>query len=284
LFRTKQRGELADIKVGGGLPSLADDLLPRRDIKGNWTDAPVVEKLKDFWNRDEREKLEKLVMLVPLEAFKSLHLDPNYKRLLEAVWRANRNYFEMGEVNNLKRRLGEVISRLESIQRVEKKAQDKFKLGISFEDKYENIVKSLEGLKELAALNFNGKLPNHIFQLYLDAVFSRVEHHVLNIYRTIQGIDSKLDTLSREANSLIEQLKDKREIKDFIGDKLTYDQLKQEVMGLTVFDNDLPIQDIENELKDKISLVETLSAKFGELEVKLGRFKERISKQSLLGV
>ena len=48
LFRTKEkRGELADIKVGRGLPTLADDLLPRKDRQGEIVDSPSVDDLRN---------------------------------------------------------------------------------------------------------------------------------------------------------------------------------------------------------------------------------------------
>ena len=48
LFRTKEkRGELADIKVGKGLPTLADDLLPRKDRRGEIVDSPSVDDLRN---------------------------------------------------------------------------------------------------------------------------------------------------------------------------------------------------------------------------------------------
>jgi len=49
LFRTKEkRGELADIKVGKGLPTLADDLLPRKDRQGEIVDSPSVDDLRNY--------------------------------------------------------------------------------------------------------------------------------------------------------------------------------------------------------------------------------------------
>lgn len=281
LFRTKQRrGKLADVKVGRGLPTLADDLLPRKDTKGNLVGAPVIEHLKDFWNRDEKERLEKLAMLIPLEDFKKLHFDSNYKRILEAFWRSSRDDFSIGETNNLKRRLNEVISQLEDIQKVGENARKEFKLGIIFEEKDENVVKSLDGIKELTGLSFSGKLPNFILQFYLDTTLIRIERPTLKLYTNLQRINGRLDDLKEKVSQTVESLKDKRGVLDFISDKLSYEQLKQEIENLTNFDNDLSVQDIERELRDRISSVETLLSKFGELETKLNDLIGKLSNQN----
>jgi len=119
LFRTKEkRGDLADIKVGKGLPTLADDLLPRKDRKGRVVDASSVENLKDFWTREEKEKLDRLARLLELSEFKKLSDDANRKRILEAFWRATRDEFDIKDIRGLKGRLKEVIKKLESIHEI----------------------------------------------------------------------------------------------------------------------------------------------------------------------
>lgn len=285
LFRTKQkRGKLADVKVGRGLPTLADDLLPRKDTRRNLIDSPVIEHLKDFWRRDEKDSLEKLAMLVPLGDFKKLHFDSSYKRILEAFWRASRDDFSIERLINLKRRINEIISKLEDIQKVGEKAKKEFELNINFDEKDENVVESLEGLKELTGLSFSGKLSNFIHQLYLDATLFRIERLTLELYTDIQRINGKLDDLKENVSQTVESLKNERGVLDFISDKFSYEQLKQEIENLINFDNDLSIQDIESELRDRISSVETLLSKFGGLETKLNDLIEKLSNQNLVEV
>jgi len=97
LFRTKEkRGELADIKVGKGLPTLADDLLPRKD------------SLRNFWSKDEMEGSDKLSRLLDLH-FKKLIDNTNYKKVLEAFWRATRDKFNTVGIVEIKGRLEEVL-------------------------------------------------------------------------------------------------------------------------------------------------------------------------------
>ena len=154
LFRTKEkRGELADIKVGRGLPTLADDLLPRKDRRGEIVDSPSVDDLKDFWSDDEREGLDKLSRLLDLQDFKKLIDDTNYKRVLEAFWRATRDEFDTVGIDEIKRRLEEVLRKLEFIQNVESEFNRNSKLHLIYGDQ-ENVVKSIDGLRKLVNLSF----------------------------------------------------------------------------------------------------------------------------------
>ena len=125
---------------------------------------------------------------------------------------------------------------------------------------------------------------NFIHQLYLDATLFRIERLTLELYTDIQRINGKLDDLKENVSQTVESLKNERGVLDFISDKFSYEQLKQEIENLINFDNDLSIQDIESELRDRISSVETLLSKFGGLETKLNDLIEKLSNQNLVEV
>ncbi len=284
LYRTKEkRGELADIKVGKGLPTLADDLLPRKDRKGRITDSPSVDDLKNFWSKDEIKALDKLSRLLDLQDFKKLIEDLNYKRVLEAFWRATRDEFNTTGISEIKRRLEEVIRKLEFIQDVELKFNRDLKLRLIFGNQ-ENIVKSLDGLKKLVNLSFKKKLPKFIHKLYLTETLNKIETPVSRLYNDIQRIERGVKELESEINRVIKYLSDKKDILDFLSDRLSFEDIKQELESLKTLNNDLNIYDANREIDDRVKDVRTVSTKLIELEEKLRKLKEKLSEYSLLEV
>ncbi|MGB9856395.1 MAG: hypothetical protein ACPLKS_07670, partial [Caldisericum exile] len=285
LFRTKERrGDLADIKVAKGLPTLADDLLPRKNRRGMIINATSVEDLKDFWSKDEREKLERLSRLLELSEFNKLSSDVNHERILEAFWRATRDEFDIDGINEFKRRLEDAIEKLQFIQEVEKKSKDNSKLGLIFEELQENVVKALDGLKKLVGLSFESKLPNFILKLYLEATLDKIENLVIDLYNHIQRVNEKLENLNKRVDGIINYLSGKKEILDFISDKVSFEDIKQELKNLTVINNDLNLSDAEREIGDRLSSADTIFTKIGELENKLGELKQKLSEHNLLEV
>ena len=284
LFRTKERrGDLADIKVGKGLPTLADDLLPRKDRRGMIVDSPSVEDLKNFWSEDEKERLDRLSRLLDLPDFKKLGDDVNYKRMLEAFWRATRDEFDVSGIDEIKRRLEEVIKELEFIQNVESKLNRDLKLRLIY-GAQENIVKSLDGLKKLVNLSFEKKLPRFIHKLYLDATLNKIETSVNKLYNDIQRIERKVKDLESKIDGILNYLSDRKEVLDFISDKLLFEDIKQELEGLKIIDNDLNISDAEREINERIRVTDTIFTKFTELESKLRELKQKLSEHNLLEV
>jgi len=283
-FRTKERrGELADIKVGRGLPTLADDLLPRKDRRGMIVDAPSVEDLKNFWSEDEKERLDKLSRLLDRSDFKKLTDDTNYKRMLEAFWRAVRDEFDTEGIDEIKRRLDEVIKKLEFIQKVESELNISLKLRLIFGDQ-ENIVKSLDGLKKLVNLSFEKKLPKFIHKLYLDMTLNKIETPVNKLYSDIQRIERKANNLNEKISNIIQYVSDKNKILDFISDKLSLEDIEQELESLKTINNDLNISDADREVDDRSKIAETIFTKFTELEDELSKLKQELSEHNLLGV
>jgi len=284
LFRTKEkRGELADIKVGRGLPTLADDLLPRKDRQGEIVDSPSVDDLKDFWSDDEREGLDKLSRLLDLQDFKKLIDDTNYKRVLEAFWRATRDEFDTVGIDEIKRRLEEVLRKLEFIQNVESEFNRNSKLHLIYGDQ-ENVVKSIDGLRKLVNLSFERELPRFIHKLYLTATLNKIETPVNRLYSDIQRVERKVKGLEGEIGKVIEYLSDKKDVLDFLSDKLSFENIKQELESLKIVDNDLSISDADREMDDRVKDVRTIFIKLTELEEKLRELKEKLSEYSLLEV
>jgi len=285
LFRTKEkRGELADIKVGKGLPTLADDLLPRKDRRGKIVDSPSVDDLKNFWSEDEKESLDKLSRLLDLQDFKKLIDDANHKRVLEAFWRATRDEFNTVGIDEIKRRLKEVIRKLEFIQNVESEFNRELKLRLGLGDQEENIVKSLDGLRKLVNLSFNRKLPKFVHKLYLTETLNKIETPVNRLYSNIQRVERKVKDLEREISGVIKYLSDKKDILDFLSDKLSFEDIKQELENLKMVDNNLGVSDADREMNDRVKDVRTIFPKLTGLEEKLRELKEKLSKYNLLEV
>jgi len=285
LFRTKERrGDLADIKVGRGLPTLADDLLPRKDRKGRIVDAPSVKSLRDFWSKDEEGKLDKLARLLELSEFKKLGYDANHKRTLEAFWRAMREKFDLRNTKELNRRLEEVIKKLEFIQEIEKKYKEDLELTLNFEKTQENIVETLDGLKKLVRMSFEGNLPKFIIRLLLEAILNKTENVVNILHNEVQRIDSKVESLKGKVSNIIKYLSSEKEISDFISDEASFTDVKQELESLTVINNDLNLTEAEHEIEDRLRDAETTFQKFTELESKLKELKQKLSDHNLLEV
>ncbi len=284
LFRTKEkRGDLADIKVGKGLPTLADDLLPRKDKLGKIVNSSSVEDLKDLWLKDEKGKLDRLSMLLELSEFKKLSSNDNYKRILEAFWGSMRNEFDIDGIDGLKIRLREVTKNLEFIQEVEMKCKDDLKLSLMFGDQ-ENVVKSLDGFKKLFGLSFKSKLPNFILKLYLEATLNKIETTVYKLHNDVQRISRKTEELDKSVNEIIKYLFNKKEILDFISDKMSFENIKQELENLVVIDNDLNLLDAGQEIEDRLRSANTIFIKFTETENKLNELKLKLTEHNLLEV
>ena len=284
LFRTKEKqGNLAEIRVGKGLPTLANGLLPRKDRHGKIVNSSSVEDLKDLWLKDEKEKLDRLSRLLELSEFKKLSSDINHKRILEAFWRSMRNEFGIDGIDGFKIRLKKVTKNLESIQKVEMKCRDDLKLNLMFENQ-ENMVKSLDGLKKLVGLSFESKLPNFILKLYLEATLNKIETAVNKLHNDVQRINRKMEELDKSVNEIIEYLSNKKEILDFISDKMSFENIKQELENLVVIDNDLNLSDAGQEIEDRLRSANTIFTKFTEQENKLNELKLKLTEHNLLEV
>jgi len=284
LFRTKEkRGELADIKVGKGLPTLADDLLPRKDRKGGIVDSPAVESLKKFWDKDEEKRLDILSRLLQLPDFKKLSDDVNHKRILEAFWRAVRDEFDINGIDESKRRLEEVTRKIEYIQSVELKLNKDLRLRLTFGEQ-ENIVKSLDGLKKLVNLSFEKNLPRFIHKLYLDVTLNKIESSVDKLYNDIQRIEGNVKDLEREIDRITKYVLDEKKILDFLSDELSFEDIKQKLEDLKIVNSDLKIHEAEQEIKERVRDKDTIFTKLTELDNKLKELEQKLSKHNLLEV
>lgn len=283
LFRTKDhRGPLADVKVGRGLPTLADDLLPRKDKGGQIVDAPSVDNLKDYWSKDEKEKLEILARLLELSEFEKLSDSDDYRRILEAFWKAIRDEFDDRNIQDLKRRIRELIKKLDFIQKVEKDCQKDLGLKILFEDTQENIINALDGLKKLIDISFADKLPNFILKMYLEAILDKVENVILNLHSEVQKVNEKMDELKKNGSKIIDYLKDKKEILTFLGN-VSFDKVKKDLNELFKINNEYNLSDGTQEIVNRIRYFEIIFTNFAELEKRLMELKQKLSEHCLWG-
>ena len=240
--------------------------------------------MKNFWSEDEKESLDKLSRLLDLQDFKKLIDDANHKRVLEAFWRATRDEFNTVGIDEIKRRLKEVIRKLEFIQNVESEFNRELKLRLGLGDQEENIVKSLDGLRKLVNLSFNRKLPKFVHKLYLTETLNKIETPVNRLYSNIQRVERKVKDLEREISGVIKYLSDKKDILDFLSDTLSFEDIKQELENLKIVDNNLSVSDADREMNDRVKDVRTIFTKLTELEEELGELKEKLSKYNLLEV
>ena len=282
LFKTSRpRGALADLKVGGGLPTLADDLLPRKDKTGVIIDAPSVEDLKNFWTKEEQNELETLARLSDLAVFKKLSHDENYKRVLEAFWRAKRNEFDVTDrsISDIRRRLEDVIKKLNKILGIIKSWKKELKLNLILEKK-ENIIRDdiLNSLKRLLELSFNTKLAKYIYFLYLKSTCEKIEGTINELYFDITGVDDRIKKLKENINTIISKLSSKRSLLQFISDKLTFEDIKHKLNSLIEINDDLDLSALKQKIQGFSEFIVTLHAKIEELENRLNKFRELLFK------
>jgi len=283
LFKTEgSKGKLAEIGLRRGLPTLADRFLPRKDISGNIGDAPLVESLRDFWNNDEREKLQTLALLLTLEDFEKLHADANYKRILRAFWRAERNDFRVEDMADLKRRSAELVNKIEQISKIEQTALKEFGLTIIFDNRDEILAKSKDGLLALSGLSFDELLPNYIFSLYLKGVLDETETRVNNVLKDMSEISKHLVNLRSRAKNLLAKFKEDKEVLELIKNKISYDDIEREIKLTTQIDNEIDFSEVVNELRNRINQLNTILVDLGELMAALNGLKQKLASNNLL--
>lgn len=286
LFKTQSpRGKLADIKVGGGLPTLADDILPRKDRRGRLTHSSCIEGIKRFWTTEEKEKLKELARLLSLDHFLKLGgNEEDYKRVLEALWRAERDEFDVDDskLDSLKNRLEEILKKLEKILNTLKEWSRAYKITIIFKDDYEKLLvdDTLNGLEKFYKLQFKSKLGKYIYYLYLKAILEKVEGKISNIYREIDEIKNDIKELKSGMEDLIEEISKDNILIDFLSDKIDITRIKGEILSLLVFDAELELRKFKEEVEETNKVLETIRERFITIKEKIEEFKEELNKLS----
>ena len=150
-------GDLNRLKPRGGIVSIADDLLPRIGRTKQLTEAPAIQRIRDYWLPQDRKELIRFAHLVSLEKFLKLTTDENHSRMLESLWRAILEDFDFGELlrpaeewsRNMR---ADLLPTLEAACELEKRAKDRLDItGIQFEDS-EIVVKAVGGFRDLCEI------------------------------------------------------------------------------------------------------------------------------------
>lgn len=136
----------------GGHTRLPDRLLPYEDRRGMIKDTEVIERLRIYWGKEDRDTLGELARILPLDKYLRLYANEDKQRLLEALWRSVRREFEVDALDDLISRLEtEVIPVLRDCDELERLAAGYAVTGVEFEDD-EELVKSLPGFEKLLDL------------------------------------------------------------------------------------------------------------------------------------
>ena len=148
---------------------------------------------------------------------------------MEAFWRAKRNEFDVTDrsISDIRRRLEDVIKKLNKILGIIKSWKKELKLNLILEKK-ENIIRDdiLNSLKRLLELSFNTKLAKYIYFLYLKSTCEKIEGTINELYFDITGVDDRIKKLKENINTIISKLSSKRSLLQFISDKLTFEDFK----------------------------------------------------------
>ena len=284
LFKTRNsRGKCADIKVGKGLTKLADDLLPKiKDDKIE--EQSSIREIREFWSKSNIDILERLVNYLNRHDFLKLSDNENHKRLLESFWRAKRDEYNISNINGLKDRLEECISKLRDIREIKEKM---YSIGINwnFKNDEENIIVSLEGLEELNSLEFSGKLPKYIYQSYLGATLEKIESKINKIYRDLEEIKREYNDLIEIKDNIIKLLEENPKILDYLGDKITFEKIKdilEESLEFGESHDGHTTYEVKSRLETKKQLLRKLREYFENLRIELNDFKKILENHDLL--
>jgi len=178
------------VRPRAGHTSLADDLLPRLDTKGQLRDSPAVARLREYFGATEKQ-LSELTRLVALRDFLKLEDEEDRGRLLEAFWRAVRGEFDEAGLDDLAHRLEtEVVPVVTMANELETQAISNLGLeGIGFGDA-DTIVRANAGFERLL------KNAKDIIQGKGSAAALVKNLYILLVRQLLENIDSDLSSLN----------------------------------------------------------------------------------------
>ena len=262
----------------GGYSTLADDLLPRLGRKKEMKDADPVTRLRSYWRDGEKRNLENLARILPVEDYLKLYPEEDINRLLEAVWRVTRAEFQTEEVDQHADKLRmDIIPTLQDCRELEKLATSFGLGGVDFGD-YEWLVKSLPSFERLS----------EILDKSSD-VSPLVRSIMVNLAKNIEEVDSDIADLADLCSNARRAIQDLRESAEtleqnyseykravrFVG--LSKKDLKELIDEQTTIDGTLRTEKIEEEANERKDYLDTVSARFAELEEKLDQLQETLS-------
>jgi len=264
----------------GGHTRLPDRLLPYRTKGGKIRDTEIVEGLRNYWRKDEKEKLEDLARILRLDDFLKLHPDEDVNRLLEAIWRVTRKEFDIEEeeIQNISVKLkNEIIPTLEKCYNLEKRANTFGLDGIDFGE-YERSVKSLSGFKRLSEVINRSSKSSEVVKsiiILLSENIEEIEDEITELDDLCSDTEWALEDLQESAENLKRNFSEYRKAMKFLG--LKKKDLDKIIKANTKVEGVLSLEDIKEKAKENREYLDEISQKITELEDTLNDIDNRLS-------
>jgi hypothetical protein len=238
LFRSgkdgRGAGDLNRLKPRPGVIGIADDLLPRYGRTKVLGEAPVMQRLQNYWTNDARTELVALAHLTPLERFLKLTTDENCSRLLESLWRSARADFKFKDgVQALEATIrmieGDLLPTLDLARKVEDRAKTVASVtGIEFEED-EVVVKASGGFRQLVQMLHSTEATSSPYRAVLELYGSSID-----VAKSIKSLRAKCETAERAMERLQRCADDLLQNYREHGRAVTYLSLTEESLRATV--------------------------------------------------
>jgi hypothetical protein len=275
-------GDLRPFLPRGGLPTLADDLLPRYGLRKELKDSEPVSRLKTYWRDNEKDELVELAHILPLDNFLKLHPDEDMKRLLEALWRTVRGEFDFNGIETIIQTFERnILPVLKEGHELERKGIDNFGLsGLNFET-YEGLVKAKGGFEKLleiakSAIGDGGStsgLLRCIVKTFMNSL--DIEGYVRNLESLIGATNSALEELTKVGDNLRKNYWEYPKATKFVG--ITEEDVKELVSEQTKINGTLTLQKLQSDAKGAKEYLEEINNSLGQLERKLNEIQKSFS-------
>ena len=255
-------------------------MLPYRTKGGKIRDTEIIEGLRNYWRKDEKEKLEDLARILKLDDFLKLHPDEDVNRLLEAIWRVTRREFDIEEeeIQNISLKLkNEIIPTLEKCYNLEKRANTFGLDGIDFGE-YERSVKSLNSFKRLLEVINRSSKSSEVVRsiiILLSENIEEIEDDITELDDLCSDTERALEDLQESAENLKRNFSEYRKAMKFLG--LKKKDLDKIIKANTKIEGTLSLEDVKERAKENREYLDEISQKITELEDTLNNIDNRLS-------
>jgi len=276
-------GDLRPLLPSGGLPTLADDLLPRYGRKGELKDSEPITRLKGYWRDHERYELVELARILSLENFLKLHPDEDMSRLFEALWKTVRLEFDFKGIETIVQTLEKMILPvLKECHQLENEGVSNFGLnGIDFEDK-ENLAKAKDGFEKLvkiakgAIADEGGASPlvRYIIKIFMDSL--NVESDIRELESLLNGAKRALEDLKVAGNNLEKNFWEYSKATRFLG--ISEENIKELCSKQMKIGRTPTLQELQTEATENKKYLEEVNSSLSLLNNKLEELHDLFNK------
>lgn len=254
----------------GGHTRLPDRLLPYKERGTGIRNTEGIERLRVYWRDEEIDRLVKLARILSLDDFLKLHQDEDVNRLLEALWRAVREDFEVEDLDVFIASLEEdIIPALKDCWELEKLGDDFGLSGIDFGD-HEQLVKSLQGFEKLLEVVKTSTEASPLVQS-IGSILAETVTDIDSSLRTLNSLSSKakraMDDLNESAQDLKRNFWEYERAVEFIG--LKEEDINQMIDEELQMNGTPDLQAVEESARDRKGFLDGVSVSLSELEQKL---------------